>query len=205
MLVLYMSQKTQGNATKNGLPFLLGLLPSGKTPIKLMLAQALTTTAIPFSMLKLFLVFLKIGAVLFGSGYVLIAYLDGELVQGLHWLTKPQLLDAVAIGQFTPGPVLSTATFIGYQVAAYQGMSGILGAIIATVGIFLPSFFFVLVLNPIVPKLRKNKWASLFLDAVNASALGLMAAVTLLLAYDTVVDWQNGVIAVLAGIYQPLR
>lgn len=141
----------------------------------------LQTTPILFKKVglgKLFLVFLKIGAVLFGSGYVLIAYLDGELVENLGWLTKPQLLDAIAIGQFTPGPVLSTATFVGYQIDGYWG------AILATLGIFLPSFLFVLILNPIIPKLRKSKLTRGFLDAVNIASLGIMVAVTLQLGYD---------------------
>lgn len=139
---------------------------------------------------KLFLVFLKIGSVLFGSGYVLVAYLDGELVEKLGWLTKPQLLDAIAIGQFTPGPVLSTATFIGYQV------NGLSGAVAATLGIFLPSFFFVLILNPIVPKLRKSKLAAGFLDAVNIAAVGIMIAVTIRLGQDILVDWRSWLIAI---------
>lgn len=138
---------------------------------------------------KLFLVFFKIGAVLFGSGYVLVAYLDGELVQNLGWLTRQELLDAIAIGQFTPGPVLSTATFIGYQV------NGIWGAVAATAGIFLPSFFFVLLLNPFVPKLRKSPLAAGFLDAVNIGAVGIMAAVTFRLGTDILVDWRAWLIA----------
>jgi len=142
---------------------------------------------------KLFFVFLKIGAVLFGSGYVLIAYLDGELVENLGWLSKPELLDAIAIGQFTPGPVLSTATFVGYQVAGFWG------AILATVGIFLPSFLFVLILNPIIPKLRKSQVASGFLDAVNVASLAIMVAVTLHLGYDILIDWKNTVIFVIAN------
>jgi chromate transporter len=142
---------------------------------------------------KLFLVFLKIGSVLFGSGYVLIAYLNGELVQGLNWLTKQQLLDAIAIGQFTPGPVLSTATFIGYQLA------GISGAILATLGIFLPSFIFVLIVNPVVPKLRSSKIFSVFLDSVNASALAIMFVVAVKLGIEVLVDWQTILIAVLSA------
>ncbi len=141
---------------------------------------------------KLFFVFLKIGAVLFGSGYVLIAYLDGELVENLGWLSKPELLDAIAIGQFTPGPVLSTATFVGYQVAGFWG------AVLATLGIFLPSFLFVLILNPIIPKLRKSQLASGFLDAVNIASLAIMVAVTLHLGYDILIDWKNAVISVIA-------
>jgi chromate transporter len=141
---------------------------------------------------KLFFVFLKIGVVLFGSGYVLIAYLDGELVENLGWLTKPELLDAIAIGQFTPGPVLSTATFVGYQIDGYWG------AILATLGIFLPSFLFVLLLNPIIPKLRKSKLTRGFLDAVNIASLGIMAAVTLQLGYDVLIDWKSVAIAIIA-------
>lgn len=141
---------------------------------------------------NLFLAFLKIGAVLFGSGYVLVAYLDGELVEKLGWLTKPELLDAIAIGQFTPGPVLSTATFIGYQIG------GISGAIAATLGIFLPSFFFVLLLNPIVPKLRESKLAAGFLDAVNIGAVGVMIAVAFRLGEEILIDWRAWLIAVLS-------
>ncbi len=133
---------------------------------------------------KLFLIFFKIGTVLFGSGYVLIAYLDGELVNSLGWLTKANLLDAVAVGQLTPGPVLSTATFIGYQ------LKGFWGAVIATAGIFLPSFLLVALLNPIIPKLRKSLLASTFLDAVNISAVGLMLAVTIKLSKASLTDWQ---------------
>ncbi|WP_422355457.1 chromate efflux transporter [Roseivirga pacifica] len=150
-------------------------------------AEGISTT-------KLFLVFLKIGAVLFGSGYVLVAYLDGELVEKLGWLTRQELLDAIAIGQFTPGPVLSTATFIGYQV------NGVWGAMAATAGIFLPSFFFVLLLNPIVPKLRNSKLAAGFLDAVNIAAVGIMVAVTFNLCQNILVDWKTALIAILSTI-----
>jgi len=121
---------------------------------------------------KLGLFFLKVGAVLYGSGYVLIAFLEGGLVQGYGWLTEEQLLDAIAIGQFTPGPVLTTATFIGFVLA------GLPGAVVATVAIFLPSFFFVSLLNPLIPKLRRSPWAGAFLDAVNISAVALMGVVT---------------------------
>lgn len=151
------------------------------------------------SLTKLFLIFLKIGAVLFGSGYVLVAYLNGELVQSLNWLSKQELLDAIAIGQFTPGPVLSTATFIGYQI------DGIQGALIATLGIFLPSFIFVLILNPIVPKLRNSKIFSTFLDAVNVSALAIMFVVAVKLGAEILVDttgeinWKAIVIAVITA------
>ena len=138
---------------------------------------ATTATTVP-PLWKLGLFFLKVGSILFGSGYVLIAFIEGELVNQNGWLTQQQLLDAIAIGQFTPGPVLSTSTFIGYVIA------GIPGAIVATLGIFFPSFIFVLILNPLIPKLRNSTWTSAFLDAVNVSAVGLMAVVTLQLAYS---------------------
>ena len=145
------------------------------------------------SLWKLGLFFLKIGSVLYGSGYVLIAFLEGGLVKDYGWLTQQQLLDAVAIGQFTPGPVLSTATFVGYVV------SGVQGAVISTIAIFLPSFIFVLILNPIIPRLRASKIMSAFLDAVNISAIGLMAAVIIHLAGATLTDWRGILIAVAAA------
>ncbi|TNE46090.1 MAG: chromate efflux transporter [Deltaproteobacteria bacterium] len=147
-----------------------------------------SATASKATLSHLFLVFLKVGSVLFGSGYVLVAYLDGELVQTLGWLTKPQLLDAIAIGQFTPGPVLSTATFVGFQI------HGVWGAMLATLGIFLPSFFFVAMLNPLIPKLRQSTLASAFLDAVNVSAVGLMVAVVYKFGTHLFLDWKSIVI-----------
>lgn len=143
---------------------------------------------------KLGLFFLKVGAILYGSGYVLIAFLEGGLVDDYGWLTQQQLLDAIAAGQFTPGPVLTTSTFIGYLIA------GVPGAIVATLGIFLPSFVFVWILNPLVPKMRKSRWASAFLDAVNASAVALMAVVTLRLGQSTLTSWQAWAIAAVAAV-----
>jgi len=143
---------------------------------------------------KLGLFFLKVGAILYGSGYVLIAFLHGDLVAGYGWLTDQQLMDAVAIGQFTPGPVLSTATFIGYVIAGWPG------AVIATVAIFLPSFFFVLLLNPLIPRLRSWPWTAAFLDSINVSALALMVAVTLELGMVVLTAWPAWVIAALAAI-----
>jgi len=134
------------------------------------------------SLTTLFLTFLKIGSVLYGSGYVLLAFLHNDFVVRLGWLTDQQLLDAVAVGQVTPGPVFTTATFIGYVVA------GVPGAIVATIGIFLPSFVFVAVLNPFIPRLRASAAFSSLLDGANASALGLMAAVTWTLGRDAIVD-----------------
>jgi chromate transporter len=133
---------------------------------------------LPISLWQLGYSFLKIGGTLFGGGYVLLSLIQGELVGG-GWLTQQQLLDAVSIGQLTPGPILSTATFIGYIIA------GVPGAIVSTIAIFLPSFILVAVTNPQIPHLRKSKWMSAFLDAVNASALALMGVVTVQLAIAT--------------------
>ena len=176
--------------TKKGKDKSLIFLPMSLKKLPLMTIASSSALGITFSFSQLFLSFLKIGCVLFGSGYVLIAYLEGEFVNRLGWLTQSQLLDAVAIGQFTPGPVLSTATFIGYQI------QGIQGAALATLGIFLPSFLFVALLNPIIPKLRKSKWASQFLDAVNISAVGIMGAVVAQLGTASITNWKPMVIAV---------
>jgi chromate transporter len=139
--------------------------------------------AIPVSLLWLFLSFLKIGAVVFGSGYVLLAFLRTEFVDHLHWLTEKQLIDAVAVGQFTPGPVFTTATFIGYIVA------GIPGAILATIGIFLPGFVLVAWSGPLIPKLRRSPLAAAVLDGVVVGSLALMAVVTWQLGRAAIVDW----------------
>jgi chromate transporter len=147
---------------------------------------------IGFSLLKLGLFFLKVGAVLFGSGYVLVAFLEGGLVHEYGWLSQQQLLDAIAIGQFTPGPVLSAATFIGYVI------SGLPGAAVSTVAIFLPSFFFVAVLNRIVPRLRQSPWASAFLDAVNVCSVALMLAVVVKLGQTTLTGFSPWLIALAA-------
>ncbi|NER14941.1 chromate efflux transporter [Leptobacterium flavescens] len=145
------------------------------------------------SSLKVFWVFLKVGAVLYGSGYVLFAYLDAELVMR-GWLSRQQLIDAVAIGQFTPGPVLSTATFIGYQ------LQGFWGAIAATLGIFLPSFLFVLLLNPLLPRMRKSKLLGYFLDSVNIAAVAVMLAVLFEMGKDTLTGWEGIIIALISFI-----
>jgi chromate transporter len=156
---------------------------------------AQTTAVIP-GIWQIFFFFLMIGSVLYGSGYVLIAFLEGWLVNDFGWLTQQQLLDAIAVGQFTPGPMLTTATFIGYQ------LNGLAGALAATAGVFLPSFILVAILNPLVPRLRQNAWAGAFLDAINVSAIGLMTAVLIRLASHTLVSWQAwvifGITAVLA-------
>jgi chromate transporter len=146
-------------------------------------ATGATAASVPLWKLGLF--FLKVGSVLFGSGYVLVAFLEGGLVKEYGWLTKVQLLDAIAIGQFTPGPVLSTSTFIGYLIAGFPG------AVVATVAIFLPSFLFVALLNPLVPRLRTSKWTAAFLDAVNVSSIALMGVVTLKLAQTTLIKLER--------------
>ncbi len=139
------------------------------------------------------LFFLKIGSILYGSGYVLVAFLQGGLVDARHWLTQAQLLDAIAIGQFTPGPVLSTATFIGYLIL------GVPGAAAATIGIFLPSFIFVLLTGRFVPRLRKSPSSAGFLDGVNAASLGLMLSVCITLGVTTLQGLGSWIIFLAAG------
>lgn len=168
-------------------PATFGVLVSLPLPV---VAQAAVA---PVSLPVLFLTFLKIGAVLYGSGYVLLAFLRTDFVERLGWLTNTQLLDAVAVGQFTPGPVFTTATFIGYL------LSGVPGALLATIGIFLPSFIFVMLIHPFVPRLRKSPWLSALLDGVNVAALALMAAVTVELTRSAVVDWLTLLLALAAA------
>lgn len=145
-----------------------------------MLVAAATT--MPYSPWQLFLLFLRIGATLYGSGYVLIAFIQSDLVDRLGWLTEGELLDAVAVGQFTPGPVSSTATFVGYLVGGWGG------AVLATVGIFLPAFVVVAIANPLLPKIRSSPWAAGFLDGVNVAAIGLMVAVAWVLGQASIID-----------------
>jgi len=193
----------------------LFLLPSGLLPSGLSLPGAIasgpiasgpiasgtiaqlsssTAAAVSVGWGSVFLFFLKIGCVLYGSGYVLLAFLQRDLVDRYGWLSSQQLLDAVAIGQITPGPVLTTATFVGYVVAGH------LGAIAGTVGIFLPAFLLVGIVNPWVPKLRRSPLASAFLDGVNAASLGLMAGVTYILARAAVVDLPTVLIAIASAV-----
>jgi chromate transporter len=135
-----------------------------------------------FSLGVLFLTFLKIGAVLYGGGYVLLAFLRADFVERLGWLSETQLIDAIAIGQVTPGPLFTSATFLGYL------LGGLPGAVLATVGIFLPAFVFVALTNPLIPRIRSSAWAGSLLDGVNISSLGLMAGVTLQLSRAALVD-----------------
>ncbi|MCD2258553.1 chromate efflux transporter [Psychroserpens luteolus] len=157
----------------------------------LFLLSGLGTSVLKVSTLNVFWVFLKVGAILYGSGYVLFAYLDAELVTR-GWLTRAELIDAIAVGQFTPGPILSTSTFIGYQ------LSGFYGALAATAGIFLPSFLFVLILNPFIPKMQKSKILRYFLNAVNVAAVAVMLAVLVIMTKETLIDWKAIVIALIA-------
>ena len=163
-------------------------------PVPLLLQVAPSSTLWAMSGVNIFLTFLKIGSVLYGSGYVLLAFLQREFLERSPVLTSQQILDAVAIGQITPGPVFTTATFVGYLL----GGNG--GAIAATVGIFLPAFVLVALVNPWVDQLRQSRWVSGFLDGVNAASLGLMAVVTVQLGQSGIVDGWTGAIALISGV-----
>lgn len=152
------------------------------TPVGTAASGIGAAAAAPFGLWPLFLLFAKIGAVLFGSGYVLLAFLRADLVERLGWLTEAQLLDAIAVGQVTPGPVFTTATFIGYL------LGGVAGAGVATVGIFLPAFVFVAVSGPLVPRIRRSPVAGAALDGVNVASLALMAVVSWQLGRAALVD-----------------
>jgi chromate transporter len=179
---------TAGNARTLVPPGLLGLAFAGPSA----LAPATAAGAGPL-LPQLALVFLKVGSILFGSGYVLLAFLRPDLVERTGWLTDGQLLDAVAVGQFTPGPVLTTATFVGYLLARVPG------AIVATVAIFLPSFVFVALSSPLIPRLRRSTWAGGFLDGANAASVALMALVTWQLGRAAIVDWVTAALALAAA------
>ncbi len=155
-----------------GLPKLLAVALAGSAAV----------AALPFSLGRLFLSFLKIGSVVFGSGYVLLAFLRVEFVERLHWLTEKQLIDAVAVGQFTPGPLFTTATFIGYILAGWTG------ALVATVGIFVPGFLLVAIGGPLIPRLRRSPLVAAALDGVVAASLALMVVVTWQLGKAAIVD-----------------
>lgn len=161
--------------------------------VPLSLLQITQTTLWTATNAKLFWIFLKIGAILYGSGYVLFAFLDTELVEkGL--LTRQQLMDAVAVGQFTPGPVFSSVTFIGYQI------NGLWGAVISTIAIFLPSFVFVALLNPLMKRIRQSKGLSSFLDAVNVASVAIIAAVCFTMGKETITDWRTTAIALISAV-----
>ena len=185
LIVLAARTLGRGNAWQG-----IGLLAAPGAPL---LGTLLQTSEL-VNLLRLFGIFLKIGSVLYGSGYVLLAFLRNDLVVRTGWLTDQQLLDAVAVGQFTPGPVFTTATFIGYVVA------GVPGALLATVGIFLPSFVFVALIHPLVGAVRRSRWAGPLLDGVNVASLGLMAAVTLQLGRSAIIDPLTAALALAAAV-----
>ncbi|MFT4577041.1 MAG: chromate transporter [Polaribacter sp.] len=186
-------------ATFFGLNEIVALFSCGAVGLGLFIIQNSKTKTLSFapllllnaSSLKVLFIFLKVGALLYGSGYVLFAFLDAELVAtGL--LTRQELIDAIAVGQFTPGPVLSTATFIGWQ------LNGFWGALAATIGIFLPSFVFVSILNPLMPRLRKSNYIAALLDAVNIGAVAVILAVCIDMGKEAITDWKTTSIAVLS-------
>ncbi|MGO9451660.1 MAG: chromate efflux transporter [Candidatus Binataceae bacterium] len=177
----------------------LGVVPFATLP---QLSASAAAVAMPFSLIGLFLFFMKVGAILYGSGYVLLAFLQADLVDRMHWLTQSELLDAVAVGQVTPGPVFTTATFIGYL------LGGAKGGIVATIGIFVPSFIFVAASRPLIPRIRRSAVAGAFLDGVNAGSLALMAAVTIQLSRAAFVDATTlslGVIAATVLVFSRLN
>ncbi len=160
---------------------------------RLLLLQTSSAGAASFGLWPLFLFFLKVGAILYGSGYVLLAFIRADLVERWHWLTETQLLDAIAVGQVTPGPVFTTATFIGYV------LGGTRGAMVATLGIFLPAFFFVAISGPLVPRIRQSQLAGAFLDGVNVAALALMLIVTYQLGRATLIDLPTLALALISA------
>jgi chromate transporter len=169
-----------------------GLTPGGVPALVSLLAVA-ASASVPYSPLRLFLTFLKIGSVLYGSGYVLIAFLRNDFVVRYGWITEQQVLDAIAVGQVTPGPVFTTATFVGYLAGGFTG------AILATIGIFLPAFVFVAIIGRHVGQLRQRAALSRLLDGVNVAAIGLMAAVAITLGRDAIIDVPTVAIALVAA------
>ena len=177
LFLLFIKNKRNGNVQKSILPL-----------ISLKFSSKLVFTSVNG---KLFFIFLKIGAILYGSGYVLFAFLNSELVEtGI--LSRQELTDAIAVGQFTPGPVFSAVTFLGYQI------NGISGAIVSTIGIFLPSFVFVALLNPLVKKMRNSILFSSFLDAVNIASVAIIVAICFELGKDAVSDWRTVLIGIIS-------
>jgi chromate transporter len=170
-------QKSKGN------PVALCAISLSKVFSPTGLTGLAVAVAMPISLGRLFLSFLKIGSLVFGSGYVLLAFLRSEFVDHLHWLTEKQLIDSVAVGQFTPGPVFATATFIGYL------LGGLPGAVVATLGIFVPGFVFVAISGPLIPKLRRSPAAGAVLDGVVVGSLALIAVVAWQLGKAAIRDW----------------
>lgn len=204
------------NTIDQSLPLLVAgwfaqrFIPGARAQLAYEAAVSLPTTVGPgridATITALGLFFLKVGSILYGSGYVLIAFIEGDLVRDQGWLTKQQLLDAVAVGQVTPGPLFSTATFIGYVVMAKAGGSPIVGAAVATIAIFLPAFILVAITGPLISRLRRSSWMAAFLDAINVSSIALMLAVVLKLAQEVFwagnqpAGWPAWMIAVAAAV-----
>ncbi len=191
MAVIAARPRGTGGGTPTQPLLSFGPLIPGSVPVS---SAAIISAPVAFGLWPLFGVFLKIGAVLFGSGYVLLAFLRTDLVQRLGWLTEHQLLDAVAVGQVTPGPVFTTATFVGYL------LGGAGGALVATVGIFLPAFVFVALSGPLVPRIRRSPVAGAVLDGVNVASLALMLVVSWQLGGAAISGWLTAVIAALSGV-----
>jgi len=180
---------------QNRRALLVMLLAAGAFLTAAYFASGLSSTSrVEFSLLPLFLFFVKVGSIVFGSGYVLLAFLQADLVAHWHWLTTTQLLDAIAVGQVTPGPVFTTATFIGFVLA------GLPGALIATAGIFLPSFVLVAVSSPLIPRLRKSAVAGAFLDGVIVASLALMTVVTWRLGRDAIIDLPTALATIASAV-----
>ncbi len=177
---------SRSSGSSGALALLAAALPSA--------GGAVAASAPAVGLTPLFLFFLKVGSVLFGSGYVLLAFLRADLVERWHWLTEQQLLDSIAIGQVTPGPVFTTATFIGYVLAGFPG------ALVATLGIFLPAFVFVALSGPLVPKLRASPTFGALLDGINVGSLALMAVVTVQLGRSALVDPVTAVLAAASAL-----
>ena len=188
LIVMFIKNGRPRNLTMGAL-----MLPVSGTTTLAQVGSA-ASAAVSVGWFGVFLFFLKVGCVLYGSGYVLLAFLQRDLVETHQWLTSQQLLDAIAIGQITPGPVFTTATFVGYLLAGHAG------ALAGSIGIFLPAFLLVGLVNPWVPKLRRSPLASGFLDGVNAGALGLMAGVTVTLAQAALIDGVTLALAILSAI-----
>jgi chromate transporter len=192
-VVRWLQSRQKGAVLSIGLPFsLIGVAGTARMFTVIEPLTNITLAAIPVSLPILFLTFLKIGAVLYGSGYVLLAFLHTDFVSSLGWLTDRQLLDAISVGQFTPGPVFTTATFIGYLVAGWQG------ALLATLAIFLPSFAFIPLIHPLATRLRSSPWTSALLDGVNIAALALMAGVLFQLGQSALIDVLTWAIALVS-------